>query len=653
MGSPAIFKGRRTKLLTANGLELSNNAVVDNDGLRNYIANGHAEVSTVGWATYADAAGPEPVNGTGGSPVITWTRSTSSPLRGQASFLLTKDAANRQGEGVSYDFKIDRADLSKPLQISFDYEIGSGTFAAGDITVWLYRIDAPAALIQPTMYQLDGVVVGQQYQFKGEFQADADADDYRLILHIASTSASAYTLKVDNVLVGPSSQIAGSIVTDWVDFTPTGSIGSGVTYAGKYRRVGPDLELNYRLTFTGAPTFTSLELDLPPGMSIDTAKALAISTGKTTKVGSGKLLYLSGPNTYLADVWVTSSDPTILQTSYFLDNALGVADFTNDITNAAPFSVGATDVMQFSARVPIVGWGATATLGQDAATRVAAVSLTYNSGPQVITTGSFQTITWDTVVKDTHGAWNSGTKQITVPVSGWYTAYSMVEYAASIAGSDRRVSLFVNGVEGPTLSYLPPAFASTVTQQGSATVYLEAGDLVDPRFRQDSGGNLNIALSGPTVNHFELVRMSGPAQVAASEVVAARYTTSAGQSIPDATPTIVDFGTKDFDTHNAVTTGGAWKFTAPAPGVYEIGAIAAFVGNGSGGRETYVYKNNALHSFLHSYPGNPSVFGTYGAALVKMNAGDFVDVRVLQSSGGALALEATPELHYVTIKKVQ
>jgi len=88
----------------------------------NFIGNPNAGSNTDGWATYANTAGSTPVNGTGGTPNITWTRNTITPLRGDADFKLHKDAANRQGEGVSYDFKIDRADINKQLSIKFQVD---------------------------------------------------------------------------------------------------------------------------------------------------------------------------------------------------------------------------------------------------------------------------------------------------------------------------------------------------------------------------------------------------------------------------------------------------------------------------------------------------------------------------------------------------
>ncbi|MEZ0208746.1 MAG: hypothetical protein ACAH17_01035, partial [Candidatus Paceibacterota bacterium] len=237
MGAPFIFNGRRAKGLTADGMLLSDGSKIDSDGLVNYIKNGHAEVNTTGWATYADAAASRPVDGTGGSPTVTWTRSTSSPLRGQASFLLTKDAANRQGEGASYAFTIDSADQAKVLNISFDWAVASGTYSGGssstdsDLIVYIYDV-TNSRLIEPAPIKLDGAVVGTNYKYVSSFQSSSNSTSYRLIVHCATTSASAYTVKFDNVAVGPSVVTTGAFISDWQSFTPTGAWSTNTTYTG-------------------------------------------------------------------------------------------------------------------------------------------------------------------------------------------------------------------------------------------------------------------------------------------------------------------------------------------------------------------------------------------------------------------------------------
>jgi hypothetical protein len=193
----------------------------------NYISNPDAETDTTGYATYADAAGTSPVDGTGGSPNSTWTRSTSSPLRDDASFVFTHNSgASRKGEGVSYDFSISAADKAKVLQISFDYIVGSGTFVAGtsstdsDVTVWIYDV-TNSTLIQPSSYKLLSNSSTIASQFNATFQTASDSTSYRLIFHVGSTSSSAFTLKFDNIKVSPSTYVYGTPITDWQAVTPT------------------------------------------------------------------------------------------------------------------------------------------------------------------------------------------------------------------------------------------------------------------------------------------------------------------------------------------------------------------------------------------------------------------------------------------------
>ena len=73
--------GSASQVLTTNGsgtLSWATSSGGGDSGI-NYITNGTAEDDTTGWATYADAAGTKPVDGTGGSATITWTRNTTTP----------------------------------------------------------------------------------------------------------------------------------------------------------------------------------------------------------------------------------------------------------------------------------------------------------------------------------------------------------------------------------------------------------------------------------------------------------------------------------------------------------------------------------------------------------------------------------------------
>ena len=165
----------------------------------NFIDNSDAEVDTTGYATYADAAATTPVDGTGGSPAgVTFTRSEVSPLIGDASFVLAKDAANRQGEGASYDFTIDSIFQSKVLEISFYKDFSDANIADGDIRCFIYDV-TNASLIEPVGVDL----TADKRSARLSFQTAPDSTSYRLIFHVASTSTSAFSAKLDNISVGP------------------------------------------------------------------------------------------------------------------------------------------------------------------------------------------------------------------------------------------------------------------------------------------------------------------------------------------------------------------------------------------------------------------------------------------------------------------
>lgn len=141
----------------------------------------------------------------------------------------------------------------------------------------------------------------------------------------------------------------------------------------------------------------------------------------------------------------------------------------------------------------------------------------------------------------------------------------------------------------------------------------------------------------------------------------ARYTTNAGQSIPNATVTVVDFEDLDFDEANLVTTGSSWKFVAQKSGKYLIDSMISFVSSGAwttSGEEAQlrVYiTNSSGTSFVTLDRKTPDSTNADQAVnlgksvLLKLQKDDEINIRVTQSSGGALTLETDTELNYVAI----
>lgn len=142
--------------------------------------------------------------------------------------------------------------------------------------------------------------------------------------------------------------------------------------------------------------------------------------------------------------------------------------------------------------------------------------------------------------------------------------------------------------------------------------------------------------------------------------VSARAITAAGQSIPNNTSTVVDFGTISFDTDSAITTGAGWRFTAPVSGNYLVSASIIFTNTTTWADvelgALILHKNGSLYAYLDrkdSYGSASSVYMQLsGTSLVNLSAGEYVDIRVLQNSGGALALLNSNQYNHVNIAKV-
>lgn len=623
-------------------------AAAPGGGLKNFITYGDAELAaTTGWATFADAAGTSPVDGTGGSANITWTVSATSPLEKTNSYVLTKGAADRQGEGVSYDFTVDAEQQGKVQAVKFSYYVSSGTYADNDMTVWLYDVTNAALVTQIVPYQIKNS--GLIESWAGTTQLPINSTSYRLIFHVSSTSGSAYTLKFDSVSVGPQSVMYGPVTTDWVAFTPTWtsngtapSIGNG-SLLGWYRKVGDSSEIYIKLTTGTTTTYgtNSWFFSLPSGQVIDTTKNTVSVSGSDT-FGVWSVASNTG-NRYLGSVGQGTTTSNI----YSMYTAGG----NTPVGQTVPYSwTAATANQEYTAHftVPIVGWSSSQVLSSEAAT--AEENIAYSATSTTVNN------TTPTVVPTTRTFSKGGISQAsgtyTIKKSGRYrlTANLRMPSLSWAAGQVLEIYYSKNG-GGNTYINRNVAWASVTTYVpvgGSVDLNLVAGDTIAIKAYSD--------VSGTPDNFFtSLVMIQGPSQIAASESVNARYTTAAGQSINTGSATIVDFGTKSFDSHISVTTGASWKFTPYISGKYCVRSTASFTFTPSAQANVFlsIYKNGAEYSrgptTAVEQTAGINVYGASVSDCVDMLSGNYIDIRVFQNSGGAKTLDASALNNYVSI----
>jgi hypothetical protein len=579
----------------------------------------------------------------GSSGTLAISASTTSPIAGLYSLLYADSAATTAGDMACTDaFTVDKEGQAKVTSWKFYYEVVSGLsnmtlsgLTTNSFGVAVYDVTntkwVPAA---GAFNIIQGSGAGMSI---GTAQFDSTTTSARLCVYNANATAGAASIRFDDFIYGPQVTAAGPAIQDCKSFTmtilgatanPTKS-NSPTVDVGYYCRQGDRALITYDFiasTTTGAAAGTgSYIFAPPPGLTIDTSKVTATTSQIDGTVGTASL----GNTT--ANFWgvmkVYSSAGLAMEVGNETTSRSQVGASFQPLTTANLH-------YSFTASVPIVGWSSNTVNSADTDTR--SVEFLGGRSSTLAITANVTDITF-TSVKDSHGNWN-GT-QYKIPVAG--------DYAVAVSLNDSGAtswyaSVYVNGVKGKAVaSMVGGAYGS-----GSVLVTdLKAGDLITIR------GSASTTVSADTGQHLSIFRISGSPVVQAADSIMARYSSSVAQSLSNSTTTIIDFATKSFDTTGAVTTGASWKFVAPSPGKYDVYGKICFQSNASGIREAHLYKNGSLFSRVTRAPTSGDVGCADINDTVDLLAGEFIDVRGFQNSGGALALQASASYNYITVKR--
>jgi C1q domain len=550
------------------------------ESVKNYMKEkAHFEKNVNGWSAYADAAGTRPVDGTGGSPTITCTRSTTSPITGDGSLIVTKDAANRQGQGCAAQFTIGNEMKSKIAQIEIDYRVVSGTFAAGsnttdsDLIVYIYDV-TNSTLIEPTSIKFLTSSTTTPDKMITNFQTSATGTTYNLILHEATTSASAFVLMLDNFKVTASRYVYGTPITDWVAWTPTGSWSANTTYTGLKRRVGGDGEYKVKLAITGAVTAANLTINLPSGEVIDTNRVTDTTAnanwnyGQVTMLDTGTATFVGG---------ISYNNTTSFQIRALSASATYVQD-VGAVTNTVPATWANGDIISIDYKAPIAGWSSNLQVSDGFNT--AEISFVVN-----VTTTAASASTpfiYTTVVSNKGGGYNVANGKFTAPTQGTYF-FRATSYTGSTLAEPVCYLNSTAYIRGPAQK--DSSTPSIVT----CMAVMNANDTMEirPNGAATATGDL-------TLNSFSGFKISSPQNIVQTEAVSVLYTGTPTGTIANAFNTMT-FPTKVWDSHNAYASG---TFTVPKTTFYNICAqstqSATYTAGGAavtaiaiGGTQTY------------------------------------------------------------------
>jgi len=402
-----------------------------------------SDVEATSWLSYKDAAAATPVDGVGGTATIVSVALEEDPgdvlSDGDTdkTFVITKASGNGQGEGIGIDFSTrGPIDFSAGRLIKI-YAITSADYNDDDFRVYVYDTDNDV-LIDTFQRDLKATLIGGEQIF--QFQTRFASADYRLIFHCASTNTDAYTIKL-LAKITDSGMAIGSPITDWVAYTPqisvfSGTVPSELVPAGKWRRVGANMEIHFYLKWTASPAnpFLALYARVPAGYDIDFA---ALATNQSENPGErnggiGSYRFSSAEvqlrtKVHPPGVGAAASSSIAIRPIY--TGGPNDSITIGNITELLPDVPIAGDMIIASISVPISGWSSNVVMSETMPGRDVVLVLEGNGSAQTIPYGIVTNLTNWAVVKNPANIWDATNGEITIPESGYYSISGSLRFS--------------------------------------------------------------------------------------------------------------------------------------------------------------------------------------------------------------------------------
>lgn len=259
-------------------------------------------------------------------------------------------------------------------------------------------------------------------------------------------------------------------------------------------------------------------------------------------------------------------------------------------------------------------------------------------------------------------------------------------YATGISGSTLTIPLANRGLEGTSssshdgatvkgvltqdmwndlISSLSNAFDRTTgavdgtkVVKTNAPVFTLGSDAQGDIYYRNGSGAIDRLAAG-TSGHFLKTQGAGanPTWASASVTQPRCFVRNAGNiSVSDNTGTTVTWDTEDTDPNTMHDTGSnTSRITVPSTGVYLVTAHTQWQNSGTGYRRVWFRVNGSdTYGVVAISSTSSDQTGIESTALLSLTANDYVEVRVLQNSGGSLNLlgGSTTEASYFRVIKI-
>lgn len=426
--------------------------------------------------TYDDVSAA--TDGTGGTPNVTATLETGSPIAGTASYKLTKDAFDRQHEGWaigsdtldSFD-----TDSGQAIWVEFSY-VTSANYVASDVEMYVYRVGSNTLealnTFQGSSFTNGLPAAPNGARYAGWVTPSSTDTSLLIMFHQASANANAVDIYVDRLSIGPGGKVQSAIMSPPIAYTPIFTGLGTVTNIEMYSwREGANLVVSGNFT-TG--TTTAVEARMSLGFN-GSDGGLTTQAFPSIKV-AGSVFFSSAA----AAVGTILTEPSTTYITFGSQSASG-AGLTKQ--NGSTFGSGAKHTISF--KVPITGWTSGNTMSTaELAVRSAKARYTSTAG-QSITNATTPVIDFATKVYDTHNAVTTGASwKFTAPFTGYYSVNAGMLWGSAAFTVNSATTMYVYKNTASYVSKQQRVWASLTTafpQDIPTTIYLTKGDYIDIR----------------------------------------------------------------------------------------------------------------------------------------------------------------------------
>jgi hypothetical protein len=254
------------------------------------------------------------------------TRTTSTPLEGSASFSIDATAS---GQTV----KFTASTLSEYLK---GQNCEAKFVFTGDASLYKAYVEQSSNKLTADL-QLTNETNARSVSIN--FPCGTTLTDVRPV--IESTSASAAAIKVDKVYLGLATNLSDTqISTDFIPYTFTLTNAGTATVSAGIKRIGDTAIVNGTITIGASLPTGTITLNMPSGLTINTAKTQGLSAGVASASNSG------GTGSYTGTVRIDSSTSLL----FYGDSNAGLWNAT------VPRTFVANDRIDFTFSVAISSW---------------------------------------------------------------------------------------------------------------------------------------------------------------------------------------------------------------------------------------------------------------------------------------------------------